>query len=58
MNTTEQRLLQDKAYAAYMRLNSAILASGEERRQLLEEHGILTAHVAKALEQDEPRHDG
>ena len=58
MVTTEQRLLQDKAYAAYLRLNSAILASGEERRQLLEEHGIFTQHVVRALEQDEPRPDG
>lgn len=56
--TAEQLLLQDRAYAAYLRLNSAILACGEERWQLLEEHEVFTGYVVKALEQDELRPDG
>ena len=53
MTKREGRLLRDQAYAAYMRLNGATYASGQERRELLEEHETFTRYVLKALKQDE-----
>ena len=52
MSKREQRLLQDKAYAAYTRLNEAILAEGEKQEELLEEHETMTRHVLKRLEME------
>lgn len=54
MTEAEKRLLQDRAYAAYTRLNRAIETSGRNRQELLEEHRTMTRYVVTALEQDEP----
>ena len=53
MTKQEQRLLQDRAYAAYTRLNGAILTEGQDRQEQLEESETFTRYVLKALKQDQ-----
>ena len=49
-DSREKRLLQDKAYAAYRRLNQAIKTADEaERRELLEEHKTMTDYALEGL---------
>ena len=50
MTERERRLLQDKAYAAYSRLNRAIQTHDPQARiELLEEHATITEYVLKAI---------
>lgn len=53
MTERERRLVQDKAYAAYGRLNRAIQTRDpESRKELLEEHETMTQYVLAALAQE------
>ena len=54
MTRRERRLTQDKAYAAYTRLNEAIQTRDPKlRKELLEEHATMTEYAVKALAQED-----